>query len=131
MTRRQAGTCTSPIDDAAKHKAVETARHVVFYRPEAFERLTPKRWNAGRARAAVRAIVADTDASFRGPKLFWRAEDWDRWHTTNPMKNLDVGTAGVLWALDELRRRGHAATTLDLPDLALRNLGLFRGGRTT
>lgn len=42
------------------------------------------------------------------------------------MKNLYVGAAGVLFALDELRRRGHAETTLDLPDLALRTVELFR-----
>jgi hypothetical protein len=32
----------------------------------------------------------------------------------------------VLWALDELRRRGHAETRLDLGDLAVRTLELFR-----
>ncbi|MGH3111295.1 MAG: lanthionine synthetase C family protein [Gaiellaceae bacterium] len=42
------------------------------------------------------------------------------------MKNLYVGTAGVLWALDALRRHGHAETNLALPNLALRNLELFR-----
>ena len=42
------------------------------------------------------------------------------------MKNLYAGAAGVLWALDELRGNGHAETELDLADLALRNLELFR-----
>jgi lantibiotic modifying enzyme len=42
------------------------------------------------------------------------------------MKNLYVGTAGVVWALDELRRRGHAETQLDLPQLAHQALDLFR-----
>src|ERR671936_2694279 len=98
----------------------------MLYRPEAFEPLTDAIWDAERVRAAIRAIVADTDASFRGPKLFWKAEPWDKWQATSPMKNLYVGTAGVLWALDELRRRGHAETTLDLADLALRNVELFR-----
>ena len=42
------------------------------------------------------------------------------------MKNLYVGAAGVLWALDVLRRRSHAETRLDLADLALRNVELFR-----
>ena len=36
------------------------------------------------------------------------------------MKNLYVGAAGVLFALDELRRRGHAETRLDLAELARR-----------
>jgi hypothetical protein len=42
------------------------------------------------------------------------------------MKNLYVGSAGVLWGLDELRRRGQAESRLDLGDLALRNLERFR-----
>ena len=98
----------------------------MLYRPEAFEPLTDTSWDAERVRAAIRAIVAHTDTAFRGPKLFWQADPWDKWQATSPMKNLYVGTAGVLWALDELRRRGHAETTLDLADLALRNLELFR-----
>jgi hypothetical protein len=56
----------------------------------------------------------------------WRADDWDRWQATSPMKNLYVGAAGVLWSLDELRRRGHAGSRLDLTDLAVRNLELYR-----
>ena len=98
----------------------------MLYRPEAFEPLTDAPWNAERVRRAIREIVADTDAALRGPKLLWPAEAWDGWHGTSPMKNLYVGTAGVLWALDELRRRGHAETTLDLGDLASRNVELFR-----
>jgi Lanthionine synthetase C-like protein len=98
----------------------------MLYRPETFEPLTDERWDENRVRDAIREIVSDTDAAIRGPKLLWRADDWDRWHGTSPMKNLYVGAAGVLWALDELRRRGHAESTLDLPDLALRTVDLFR-----
>jgi hypothetical protein len=99
---------------------------VTLYRPDAFEPLTETAWSDARARDGIREIVADTDAAWRGPKLFWRAHEWDGWHGTSPMKNLYVGTAGVLWALDQLRRRGYAETTLDLADLAVRNLELFR-----
>jgi hypothetical protein len=42
------------------------------------------------------------------------------------MKNLYVGAAGVVFALDDLRRRGLAETTLDLPAVALRALELWR-----
>jgi lantibiotic modifying enzyme len=42
------------------------------------------------------------------------------------MKNLYVGTAGVVWALDELRRRGLAETRLDLAHVAAQALDLFR-----
>jgi Lanthionine synthetase C-like protein len=98
----------------------------VLYRPEAFERLTDERWSERRIRDGVREIVADTEAAFRGPMRFWRADEWDRWRATSPMKNLYVGTAGVLLALDELRRRGHAETRLDLAALGGGNLDLFR-----
>ena len=98
----------------------------MLYRPEAFEPLTDEAWDDERIRAGIREIVADADESLRGPTLLWRADDWDRWHATSPMKSLYVGAAGVLWALDELRLRGHADTRLDLAGLALRTLELFR-----
>jgi hypothetical protein len=99
---------------------------MTLYRPEAFEQLTDTPWDEARARDRIRDIVADTDAAFRGPKLFWKAHEWDRWNATSPMKNLYVGTAGVLWGLDQLRRRGYAETALEVADLAVRNLELFR-----
>jgi Lanthionine synthetase C-like protein len=98
----------------------------MLYRPEAFEPLVESGWDDGRVRDGIAAIVADADDALRGPKLMWRADAWDNWHATSPMKNLYVGAAGVLWALDQLRRRGFAETGLDLGDLALRNLALFR-----
>jgi hypothetical protein len=99
----------------------------MLYRPEAFEPLTDERWNEGRVREAIRTIVADTDDGLRGPRLLWRAHAWDRWQATSPMKNLYVGAAGVVWALDRLRARGHANTRLDLAEIAARTLELFRG----
>jgi hypothetical protein len=65
----------------------------MLYRPEAFEPLVDTPWSEEKARAAIREIVADTDAAFRGPRLFWKAHDWDGWHGTSPMKNLYVGRA--------------------------------------
>jgi lanthionine synthetase-like protein len=98
----------------------------VLFRPETFEPLTKTEWDADRVRDGIRTIVHDTDDSLRGPKLMWPAHEWDGWHGTSPMKNLYVGTAGVLWALDRLRHRGLAETGLDLGDLARRNVELFR-----
>jgi hypothetical protein len=98
----------------------------MLYRPEAFEPLVETQWDEQRARAGIRDIVADTETSFRGSKLFWQADEWDRWHGTSPMKNLYVGTAGVLWALKRLEHFGYAETKLDLPELATRNVELFR-----
>jgi lantibiotic modifying enzyme len=98
----------------------------MLYRPEAFEPLVDTPWSELRARASIREIVEDADAAFRGRRLFWRANEWDGWHGTSPMKNLYVGTAGVLWALDRLRQRGYTETALDLADLAYRNVELSR-----
>ena len=94
----------------------------MLYRPEDFEPLVDEPWNEERIRAGIHEIVADTDAALRGPKLLWRADDWDRWQATSPLKTLYCGAAGVLWALDDLRRRGHAETPLDLESLALATL---------
>jgi Lanthionine synthetase C-like protein len=98
----------------------------MLYRPEAFEPLVETPWSELRVRAAIRDIVEDADAAFRGPRLLWQANEWDAWHGTSPMKNLYVGTAGVLWALDRLRRRGQTESKLGLASLALRNVELFR-----
>lgn len=98
----------------------------MLYRPEAFEPLTESPWDGRRAREAIRELVADADEAFRGPRLLWPADDWDGWRAAKPLTNLYVGAAGVLWALDELRRRGYAETRLDLPGLALHTLERFR-----
>ena len=98
----------------------------MLYEPEAFEPLTDEAWDEGRVRDAIRAILEDAEKGLRGPKLLWKADAWDGWHGTSPMKNLYVGAAGVLWALEELRRRGDAETRLDLAELAIRTLELFR-----
>jgi hypothetical protein len=98
----------------------------MLYRPDSFEPLVDTPWDEGRVRDRIAEIVTDTDGALRGPKLLWRADSWDNWHATSPMKSLYVGAAGVLWGLDQLRRRAYRETTLDLADLALRNLALFR-----
>ena len=98
----------------------------MLYVREGFEPLTRTRWSETRAREGILELVADTDDALRGPALLWRADPWDGWHATSPMKNLYVGASGVIWALDALRRRGHAETRLDLPMLAVRTLERFR-----
>jgi Lanthionine synthetase C-like protein len=98
----------------------------VLYRPEAFDRLTDTPWDEARVRDRIRAIVSDTDGAWRGPKLFWKADKWDGWNATSPLKNVYVGSAGVLWGLEQLRQRDHAETSLDLADLAARNVEVFR-----
>ena len=97
----------------------------MLYRPEAFEPLTEQPWDDGRVRDAVRAIVADADRAF-DPSGLWPAHEWDGWNTPLPLKCLYVGAAGVIWALDSLRRRGLAETRLDLADAALRTVEAWR-----
>ena len=94
----------------------------MLYRPDDFEPLVDEPWDEARIRAGIEEIVADTEDAYRGPKLLWRADAWDRWRATSPLKTLYCGAAGVVWALDELRRRGHAETRLDLEDVALSTL---------
>jgi Lanthionine synthetase C-like protein len=56
----------------------------------------------------------------------WPADDWDAWKTPLPLKSLYTGAAGVVWALDVLRRRGHAESHLDLRAAAQRTLEAWR-----
>jgi Lanthionine synthetase C-like protein len=97
----------------------------VLYDPAAFEPLTDEPWDEARARDGITAIVADPDAAFN-PTQLWPAHEWDGWQAALPMKNLYVGAAGVVWALDDLRRRGLTETTLDLSALALAALERWR-----
>ena len=97
----------------------------MLYDPAAFQPLTDEPWDEAQARDGIAAIVADADATFDADAL-WPAHEWDGWNAPQPMKNLYVGAAGVVWALDDLRRRGLAETTLDLRAAALRTLEHWR-----
>jgi Lanthionine synthetase C-like protein len=97
----------------------------VLYRPEDFEPLTDDAWDDERVRNAIREIVADADAAYAGDAL-WPVDEWDAWGSTAPMKCLYCGAAGVIWALDALRRRGHAETRLDLAHAAAHTLTAWR-----
>ena len=97
----------------------------MLYDPAQFERLTDETWDPARVEDAIAAIVADVDATF-DPAALWPAHEWDGWEEPLPLKTLYLGAAGVIWALDALRRRGHAETSLDLAAAALRTLELKR-----
>jgi Lanthionine synthetase C-like protein len=97
----------------------------MLYEPAQFEPLTDEPWDPARIADAIAAIVADTDAAF-DPEALWPAHEWDGWEEPLPLKTLYVGAAGVIWALDALRRGGHAETSLDLAGAALRTLELER-----
>jgi len=80
---------------------------VVLYEPAQFEPLIDEPWVPTRVEDAIAAIVSDADAAFDLDAL-WPAEEWDGWEEPLPLKSLYVGAAGVIWALDALRRSGHA-----------------------
>src|SRR5881392_4456589 len=90
-----------------------------------FEPLIDEPWDPARVEDAIDVIVSDVDAAF-DPEALWPAHEWDGWQEPLPLKNLYVRAAGVIWALDRLRRRGHAETSLDLAAAALRALELER-----
>ena len=97
----------------------------MLYRPAAFEPLTDGPWDENRIRGGIAAIVADADEHFDAEGL-WPANEWDAWRATPPLKDLYCGATGVIWALDALRRNGHAETGIDLSAAARRTLELTR-----
>jgi lantibiotic modifying enzyme len=97
----------------------------VLYEPTAFEPLTDEAWGEARVREGIAATVADADTAFDADSL-WPANEWDAWESATPLKSLYAGAAGVIWALDAVRRRGYAETRIDLAAAAARALELWR-----
>ena len=108
----------------SEHNRIPGRRHLSG--PDVtYARNVAGRWEERRIRASIAAVVADADAAF-SPDALWPADEWDGWRTPLPLTSLYVGAAGVLWALDALRRRGHAEPRLDLAAAALRALEAWR-----
>ena len=97
----------------------------MLYRPEDFEALTEDSWDAERVREAIRAIVANSEAAF-DPDDLWPTDERDLAYSEPPVKDLYTGAAGVAFALDALRRRGHADVGIDLAGAMLRALELWQ-----
>ena len=97
----------------------------MLHDPNAFEPLTDEPWDEQGVRAAIRAIVADAGAAY-DPDGLWPANDWDAWETPVPLTAVYAGSAGVVWGLDALERRGHAEPGIDLAAAATRSLELWR-----
>jgi lantibiotic modifying enzyme len=97
----------------------------MLYEPTRFDALTDEPWVPARVEEAIAAIVADADAAF-DPTALWPAHEWDAREKPLPLSGLYVGAAGVIWALNELRRRGHAESSLDLASAVVRSLELER-----
>jgi lantibiotic modifying enzyme len=97
----------------------------MLYEPTRFDALIDEPWLPARVEDAIAAIVADADTAFDAPAL-WPTHEWDARGKPLPLSGLYVGAAGVIWALDELRKRGHAESSRDLTAAVVRAIGLER-----
>jgi hypothetical protein len=100
-----------------------------LFDPEAHEPLADTAWDAERARGAIRAIVSETERAFDADEL-WPPHPLDQ-EDDPPLQratSLYLGAAGVVWALDALRRRGEADLERDWRDVALSLLDRYRAG---
>jgi lantibiotic modifying enzyme len=95
----------------------------MLYEPTRFDALIEEPWVPARVEDAIAAIVADADAAFDLEAL-WPAHEWDAQEKPLPLSGLYVGAAGVIWALDELQRRGHADSSRDLAAAVVRAVEL-------
>ena len=88
-----------------------------LYDPERHEPLADAAWDAARAREAIRAIVADTEAAL-GAGITWPRHPLDDASDAEAApKTLYLGSTGTLWALWYLAKEG--AVTLRLDPAAL------------
>lgn len=97
----------------------------MLYQPTEFDALSDESWVRSRVEDAIAAIVADADDAF-DPRAFWPAHEWDAQEKPLPLSGLYVGAAGVIWALDELRKRGYAESSCDLAAAIARAVALER-----
>jgi lantibiotic modifying enzyme len=97
----------------------------MLYEPTSFDALIDEPWVPARVEDAIAAIVADADAAF-DPEALWPAHEWDAREKPLPLSGLYVGAAGVIWALDELQRRGHAESSCNLAAAVMRAAALER-----
>ena len=76
----------------------------MLYDPPSHEPLTDRPWDEGRVRAAIAAIVAETESAFDDTEL-WPAHPRDLDDGPLPaVSSLFLGASGVIWALHELER---------------------------
>ena len=90
-----------------------------LFDPEAHEPLGGTAWDPERARSAIRAIVAETERAF-DPDELWPPHPLDD-EDGSPLRriaSLYLGAAGVIWALEALRRSGAVALERDWRDVA-------------
>ena len=97
----------------------------MLWRPDDHATLTDREWDPEGVREAIRAIAANADSAF-DPDGLWPTNERDLAYGASPVKDLYAGAAGVAFALDALRRRGHADVAVDLAAAVLRTLELWQ-----
>ena len=98
----------------------------MLYDPPSHELLTDRPWDARRARAAIAAIVAETESAFDDTEL-WPAHPRDLDDGPLPaVSSLFLGAAGVIWALHELQRADLADLARDWSPVAVRLVEHYR-----
>jgi hypothetical protein len=78
----------------------------VLFSPEAHERLIEDAWSAARARAAIAAIVADTEGAFDEGWPTHPQDMVDADRASRRYRTVYLGGAGVIAALHRLAERG-------------------------
>ncbi|MGZ8695241.1 MAG: lanthionine synthetase C family protein [Gaiellaceae bacterium] len=98
--------------------AARPRRLTELYDPGSHEPLTGTAWDEGRVRAAVAAIVAETESAF-SPESLWPPHPLDK-EEGDPERAvcLYLGAAGMIWALHALERAGAAELRRDWGDVA-------------
>ncbi len=82
----------------------------MLYSPESHEPLDARAWKTDLALRAIREIAADCEASF--DSLYWPVHPRDD-EGDGPFTTVYLGSAGVIYALDLLARRGLVELTRD------------------
>src|SRR5580704_13605664 len=95
-----------------------------MYDPARHIALNPTDWDPDAVRRAIQEIVDDAAAHFE-PAAFWPSHPQDE-GVPDGNASLYFGAAGVLWAMDFLKREGAAEHTLDIASLLPRLLEVTR-----
>jgi hypothetical protein len=96
----------------------------MLYSQESHEPLVSQAWDADAARAAIREIAADCESSFESP--YWPLHPRDDEDDGATFTTLYLGSAGVVYALDLLARRGLIDATRDYVPVLEELVTLYR-----
>ena len=91
-----------------------------MFDPERHRAVTATPWDPEQVRAAIQAIVADAEAGF-DPIRFWPAHPLDE-NVPDGTTGLYFGAAGMIWAMQFLKREGAAKHGLDFAPILPRLL---------